>query len=197
MSPRLASTKRALDICIAAAGLALLWPIILIAILLARHDTNATGLFHQKRVGKGGAFFTVHKIRTMREMDGTTITTAHDKRITPLGQKLRQWKIDELPQLWNVLKGEMSMVGPRPDVPGYANQLEGEDRVILRLRPGITGPGSLKYRDEEVILAKQADPQHYNDTVIWPDKVAINRDYYENYRLCDDFRYLWQTIFRK
>lgn len=197
MSPVQAIMKRGLDVSAAVVGLAFLWPVIVVAIVLARRDTGASGLFLQRRVGRDGKPFTVLKIRTMRAVAGTTITTGNDARITPLGARLRRWKIDELPQLWNVLKGEMSLVGPRPDVAGYADRLTGEDRIVLNLRPGITGPATLKYRDEEQILAAQGDPETYNDNVIWPDKVAINRRYYLDYRLRDDFRYIWQTLVRR
>ena len=197
MTPVQAVMKRGLDVSAAIVGLVFLWPIIVVAIVLARRDTGASGLFLQQRVGRDGKPFTVLKIRTMRAIAGTTITTGNDARITPLGARLRRWKIDELPQLWNVLKGEMSLVGPRPDVAGYADRLTGEDRIVLNLRPGITGPATLKYRDEEQILAAQVDPETYNDIVIWPDKVAINRRYYLDYRLRDDFRYIWQTLVRR
>ncbi|MBM0171290.1 sugar transferase [Altererythrobacter sp. C41] len=189
-----AALKRTIDVSAATIGLICLSPVIVIAIILARRDTGSSGLFRQRRIGRGGEPFTVLKIRTMRAITGTTITSGKDARITPLGAQLRRWKIDELPQLWNVLKGEMSLVGPRPDVPGYADRLTGDDRVILKLRPGITGPATLKYREEEALLATQADPQAYNDEVIWPDKVTINRRYYLNYRLRDDFRYIWRTL---
>jgi len=194
MTPVQAALKRVFDAGAAAVGLAFLWPVIAIAIILARKDTGASGLFRQQRIGRDGKPFIVIKIRTMRAIAGTTITTGNDARITPLGARLRRWKVDELPQLWNVLKGEMSLVGPRPDVVGYADRLTGGDRVVLKLRPGITGPATLKYRNEEELLASQADPQFYNDEVIWPDKVSINRRYYLNYRLRDDFRYIWLTV---
>lgn len=194
MSPTQAALKRTIDVGVAAMGLFCLSPLIVVAIILARRDTGASGLFRQRRIGRDGEPFTVLKIRTMRAVAGTTVTSGNDARITPLGAQLRRWKIDELPQLWNVLKGEMSLVGPRPDVPGYADRLTGEDRVVLKLRPGITGPATLKYRMEEALLAAQADPQKYNDEVIWPDKVTINRSYYLDYKLRDDFRYLWRTF---
>lgn len=189
--------KRSFDVAAAAAGLIVAWPIILGAALLARRDTGGSGIFRQVRIGRHGRPFTVLKIRTMRAIAGTTVTTANDSRITPLGMRLRRWKIDELPQLWNVLKGDMSFVGPRPDVPGYADRLVGEDAIVTRLRPGITGPATLKYRDEEQLLAGVADPQRHNDDVIWPDKVRINRAYIEHYRFRDDLRYLWQTVTSK
>jgi lipopolysaccharide/colanic/teichoic acid biosynthesis glycosyltransferase len=188
------AVKRAFDIAGAAAGLAMCWPIIAVSALAARRDTGASGIFAQRRIGRGGRPFTIRKIRTMRAVPGTHVTAAGDPRITPLGAFLRRTRIDELPQLWNVLKGDMSFVGPRPDMPGYADRLAGEDRAVLDLRPGITGPATLKYRDEEAILAAQADPVAYNDRVIWPDKVAINRAYGENWSLAGDLACIWRTI---
>jgi lipopolysaccharide/colanic/teichoic acid biosynthesis glycosyltransferase len=186
--------KRVFDIALAATGLAISWPIILVAALAARRDTGASGIFSQQRIGRHGRPFTIRKIRTMRATGGSHVTTAGDHRITPLGKVLRRTKIDELPQLWNVLKGDMSFVGPRPDVPGYADRLAGEDRRVLDLRPGITGPATLKYRDEETILAAQADPVAYNDEVIWPDKLAINRAYQDNWSLAGDLTCIWRTV---
>jgi lipopolysaccharide/colanic/teichoic acid biosynthesis glycosyltransferase len=186
--------KRAFDIVLAATGLAISWPIILLAALAAQQDTGASGIFSQQRIGRHGRPFTIRKIRTMRAIGGPHVTVAGDHRITPLGQFLRRTKIDELPQLWNILTGDMSFVGPRPDVPGYADQLTGDDRKVLDLRPGITGPATLKYRDEETILAAQADPVAYNDQVIWPDKVAINRAYQDNWSLVGDLTCIWRTV---
>ena len=197
MSPAQAALKRALDASVAFVGLAVLWPVIAGATFLARRDTGASGLFRQQRIGRNGKPFIILKIRTMRAISGTAVTTSADQRITRLGALLRRWKIDELPQLWNVLKGDMSLVGPRPDVAGYADRLIGDDRVVLRLRPGITGPATLKYRHEEELLAAQADPEAYNDEVIWPDKIAINRRYYADYSLAADFRYIWKTLIRR
>jgi len=147
-------------------------------------------------VGKDGRLFTVVKLKTMRptRAPGTTITQSHDPRITPLGRFFRKTKLDELSQLWNVLKGDMSFVGPRPDVPGYADRLEGEERLLLSVRPGITGPATLAYRDEEAILAAQPGPERYNDEVIYPDKVRINLEYIRNWSLMGDLRYIWQTV---
>jgi lipopolysaccharide/colanic/teichoic acid biosynthesis glycosyltransferase len=135
----------------------------------------------------------------MRDVPGinSTVTTGKDQRITSLGRFWRKSKIDELPQLINVLKGDMSFVGPRPDVPGYADRLEGNDRVVLSVRPGITGPATLKYRDEEALLAEQNDPQKYNDEVLWLDKVRLNREYVENWSFLGDLRYIWETVFGK
>ena len=124
----------------------------------------------------------------------TTVTISGDSRITVSGAFFRKWKIDELPQLVNILLGQMSFVGPRPDVPGYADRLQGEDRIILSIRPGITGPAQLAYKNEEEILANQDNAVKYNDEIIWPDKVRINREYIEDYSLFRDFYYIWKTI---
>jgi len=149
--------KRSFDIVLAALGLCLFWPIIAISWCIARADTNASGFFRQSRIGRHGRSFEVVKLRTMRDVGGTTVTTANDVRITRWGGRFRRWKLDELPQLWNVLKGDMSFVGPRPDVPGYMDQLVGDERRLLNLRPGITGPATLKSRHEEEILVGQTD----------------------------------------
>ena len=153
--------------------------------------------FVQKRVGLNGQLFNCHKFRTMTvKHNGSTVSVAGDSRITPLGAKLRHYKLDELPELWNVLIGDMSLVGPRPDVPGYADCLQGEERRILELRPGITGPASLKYRFEENILAKVENPQEYNDTVIYPDKVRLNLYYLDHYSFLKDLQMIRCTLFR-
>ena len=186
--------KRTFDLIGAISGLLLGWPIILVCWSLARLDTGGSGFFTQTRVGQNGNLFKVVKLRTMRVEGGTMVTTKNDPRITPLGSKLRRYKLDELPQLWNVLKGDMSFVGPRPDVPGYLDKLEGDSLALLSLRPGITGPATLAYRNEEEILAEQADPQTYNDTVIWPDKVCINLKYLHNWSLKRDVGYIFQTL---
>jgi len=154
--------------------------------------------FVQKRVGKGGKLFACHKFRSMGVgHNGSSVSVAGESRITPLGAKLRRYKLDELPELWDVLIGNMSFVGPRPDVPGYADQLQGEDRIILSLRPGITGPATLKYRNEEELLATVEDPIKYNDEVIYPDKVRINRYYAEHYSFADDMRMIFCTVLGK
>ncbi|MCF8036343.1 MAG: sugar transferase [Desulfobacteraceae bacterium] len=192
-----AALKRGFDFLGAAFGLALTIWIILPAWVLASIDTRKNGFFTQDRVGRDGRIFRVIKFRTMREVPGmsTTVTTGTDQRITSLGRFWRKSKIDELPQLINVLKGDMSFVGPRPDVPGYADRLQGDDRIVLSVRPGITGPATLKYRDEEAILADQDDPERYNNEVLWPDKVRINREYVENWSFWQDINYLWKTVF--
>ncbi len=188
--------KRAFDFSGALLGLLLFWWLILLAWIVASLDTRRNGLFTQKRVGQHGRIFNVFKIRTMRELPGvdTTITQSGDARITRVGAFMRRYKLDELPQLWNVLKGDMSFVGPRPDVPGYADRLQGNARALLTIKPGITGPATLAYRNEEALLAAQSDPAHYNDTVIYPDKVRINLDYMHHWSLARDLNCIWQTI---
>lgn len=169
-----------------------------VALLIKIKMPDGPILYTQKRVGKDGKLFTIYKFRTMRVgTDQSSISVAGESRITPLGEKLRRYKIDELPELWNVLIGDMSFVGPRPDVPGYADCLTGTDRDILRLRPGITGPASLKYRDEEYLLSQQADPKTYNDQVIFPDKVRLNLYYLNHYSFVDDIRMILCTILGK
>jgi lipopolysaccharide/colanic/teichoic acid biosynthesis glycosyltransferase len=195
MTRRDATIKRTFDAAVSCIALAVLWPVIAVAWLIASIETRSNGLFVQQRIGRYGKPFWLLKIKTMRDTPGgTTVTTAADARITRSGAFFRRTKIDELPQLIHVCLGQMSLVGPRPDVPGFADRLEGEDREILQLRPGITGPASLKYRDEEEMLARQSDPEAYNREVIWPDKVAINREYMANWSFKNDIMYLWKTI---
>jgi len=188
--------KRLFDIVAATTGICLTGWLMLLAWIVASAETKSNGLFMQTRIGKDGRRFNVFKIKTMKAVQGvqTTVTTSRDRRITRSGAFFRRTKIDELPQLFNVLSGEMSFVGPRPDVPGFADELEGEDRVILQLRPGITGPASLKYKDEEKILSMQDDPEVYNREVIWPDKVAINKAYMQAWSLKKDIGYIIQTV---
>ena len=186
--------KRLFDIVFSFLGLLITWPIILIAWIIASIETKSNGFFLQKRVGKNGRLFTIIKIKTMYPNKGSSVTTANDERITKSGRFFRKYKIDELPQLLNVLKGDMSFVGPRPDVPGYADKLEGEDRIVLTVRPGITGPATLKYKNEEEILAKVDNPEKYNSNVIWPDKVQINKNYIKNYSFWKDLKYIYKTI---
>ncbi len=177
-------------------GLAVLWPVLAVtAMLIKVKMPGGPVIFKQKRVGRHGRLFTMYKFRSMTVgHGGSSVSVAGESRITPLGAKLRHYKLDELPELWNVLIGDMSFVGPRPDVPGYADQLQGNDREVLKLRPGITGPASLKYRDEEDLLATQADPQRYNDEVIFPDKVRINRYYLHNYSFIKDIQMIFCTV---
>ncbi len=180
-------------------GLLLLWPLfIIVAILILIKMRKGSILFIQKRVGKNGKLFSMYKFKSMHvNHSGSSITIKGEKRITEFGVFLRKYKIDELPALWNVLKGDMSLVGPRPDVPGYADKLKGKDRLILKLRPGITGPASLKYSNEEELLANVKDPSKYNDEVIFPDKVRINLEYLNNWSFWMDIKIIFKTIFRK
>ena len=184
------------DRLVAFVGLVCLSPVLLVVWILIRVNMpGGPAIFKQKRVGKGGKLFTMYKFRSMTVgHGGSSVSVAGESRITPLGAKLRRYKLDELPELWNVLIGDMSFVGPRPDVPGYADKLVGEDRLILNLRPGITGPASLKYRNEEEILAQVDDPQRYNDEVIYPDKVRINLDYYNHHSLIGDIKLIIETV---
>lgn len=177
-------------------GILLFWWFILLLIILVRIKMpGGPGLFRQKRIGEGGRIFTIVKLRTMNmQHEESSVTVAGEKRITPFGAKLRRWKLDELPQLWNVLVGDMSFVGPRPDVPGYADLLQGPDREVLRLKPGITGPATLKYRDEEELLAGVPNPLQFNDEVIFPDKVRLNRYYLHHYSFCTDMRMIVATL---
>ena len=184
------------DRLVALIGLMCLWPVlIVIGLLIHLKMPGGPVIFTQVRVGRNAKLFKMYKFRSMTvSHSGSSISVAGEARITPLGAKLRRYKLDELPELWNVLIGDMSFVGPRPDVPGYADKLEGEDRLILKLRPGITGPASLKYRNEEEILANVENPQQYNDEVIYPDKVKINLEYYHNHSLLGDLKYIFETV---
>ncbi len=189
--------KNIFDRVMAGVGLVILSPVLLvIAVLIRLKSPGAPVIFRQKRVGQHGKLFTMYKFRTMTPgHGGSSISVKGESRITPLGAFLRKYKLDELPELWNVLIGEMSLVGPRPDVPGYADKLTGEDREILNLKPGITGPASIKYANEEELLAAQDDPVRYNDEVIFPDKVRINRKYLKNRSFWEDLRWIWRTVF--
>ena len=214
------------DRIVAFFGLLFLWPVILItAILVKIKMPGGPAFFVQKRVGKDGKLFNCHKFRSMTvKHSGSTVSVAGDSRITPFGAKLRHYKIDELPGLWDVLIGNMSFVGPRPDVPGYADRLEGADRDVLKLRPGITGPATLKYRVEDEMIAefvkevkagrneqvkafadapdftKMTDQEiavWYNDNVIYPDKVRLNCYYYRNYSFIKDIQMIFATVLGK
>lgn len=188
-------------------GLLFLSPVLVVVAILIKVKMPGPILFCQKRVGQYGKLFTVYKFRSMtvkaeasvasRDSEATSIASTEQSRITPLGEKLRRYKLDELPELWNVLKGDMSFVGPRPDVPGYADQLQGEERDILKLKPGITGPASLKYRNEEELLASVENPAQYNDEVIFPDKVKLNLYYLKNYSFIKDIQMIVCTVLGK
>lgn len=180
-------------------GLIFLFPVLLVIALLIRIKMSGGPIiFKQRRVGQYGRLFTMYKFRSMMvNHSGSSISIQGESRITPLGAKLRKYKLDELPELWNVLIGDMSFVGPRPDVPGYADKLEGENRRMLLLKPGITGPASLKYRNEEELLAQQEDPQKYNDEVLFLDKVRINIEYLDNWSFWNDVKIIIYTILGK
>lgn len=176
-------------------GLILALPVLLVVAILIKINMRGPVMFSQQRVGRNGQLFTFRKFRTMEEVHHNgSVSVAGEDRITPLGAKLRKYKLDELPELWDVLIGKMSFVGPRPDVPGYADKLEGDDRIVLSLRPGITGPATLKYRNEEELLATVENPQQYNDEVIYPDKVRINRYYAEHYSFIKDIQIILCTV---
>lgn len=192
--------KSIFDKVVSLIGLICLSPVMLIvAILIKLKMPGGPIIFRQKRVGQYGRLFIVYKFRSMKVAGGgkTSIASKEEERITPLGQKLRRYKLDELPELWNVLKGDMSFVGPRPDVPGYADKLKGHDRDILKLKPGITGPASLKYRNEEDILNSVDNPQEYNDKIIYPDKVRLNLYYLEHYSFLKDIQMIICTVLGK
>lgn len=180
-------------------GLLFLLPIlIIIGILIHLKMSKGPILFRQQRVGQYGKLFTMYKFRSMTvSHSGSSVSVKGESRITPLGAVLRKFKLDELPELWNVLIGDMSLVGPRPDVPGYADKLEGESKRVLLLKPGITGPASLKYRNEEKLLTEQEDPQKYNDEVLFPDKVRINIEYLDNWSFWYDIKIIIYTVLGK
>ena len=183
------------DRLMAMVGLLSLWWLMLLVAICIKVKMPGPILFRQQRVGRKGRLFTMVKFRTMLvNHGGNSVSVAGESRITPLGSVLRRWKLDELPELWNVLLGDMSFVGPRPDVPGYADTLTGEDREILQLRPGITGPASMKYRNEEEILSAVENPQKYNDEVIFPDKVRINRLYLHDHSFFLDLKMIVATV---
>jgi len=202
--------KWVFDRVVSLLGLLILWPVLLVvAILIKVKMPGGPVFFVQKRVGKDGKLFNCHKFRTMTvKHNGSTVSVAGDSRITPLGAKLRHYKLDELPGLWDVLVGKMSFVGPRPDVPGYADKLTGNDRDVLKLRPGITGPATLKYRLEDEMIAEyvarkqaagdsrdvQTIAEEYNDTVIYPDKVRLNCYYYRHYSFVKDIQMILCTV---
>ena len=190
-------SKRLFDFTVSLIGLIVLWPVFLvIAFLIKIKMPGGPVIFKQQRVGQQGKLFTMYKFRSMLvDHAGSSISVKGESRITHLGEKLRRYKLDELPELWNVLIGDMSFVGPRPDVPGYADMLQGDDRRMLLLKPGKTGPASLKYRNEEELLAQQEDPVKYNDQVVFPDKVKINLDYLENRSFWGDIKIIFETVF--
>lgn len=188
--------KRGFDIIVSFFGLILLSPVFLVIALLIKLRMPGPVFFCQKRVGRYAKPYTIFKFRTMIvNHGGNTVSVKGESRITPFGAVLRKYKLDELPELWNVLKGDMSFVGPRPDVPDYTENLTGDERLILKLRPGITGPATLKYSNEEELLATVPDPKKYNDEILWPDKVRINLEYYRNRSFIGDILIIFQTLF--
>ena len=189
--------KRTFDIVLSIFAIFLLFPSFLVVSFLIVIDSGFPIFFLQKRIGRDAKEFNIIKFRTMKtNNENITITVSDDSRITRIGKYLRKTKIDELPEILNVLFGQMSFVGPRPDVKGYADKLKGANRKILALRPGITGPASLKYYNEEYILSQKSNPKKYNDEVIFPDKVKINMDYFHNRSFFLDLKIIFATIFR-
>lgn len=190
--------KRIFDIIASFFGLLVLSPFLLIAGLLVKFSSKGPVFFRQERAGRHGKPFTIYKFRTMIvDHGGSSISVKGEKRITPVGAFLRKLKIDELPELWNILIGDMSFVGPRPDMPDYAARLKDEQRDILSVRPGLTSPASIKYAREEEILSKVHDPQKYFDEVIWPDKTRMNLAYVRERSFLGDFNLIIRTIFGK
>ena len=185
--------KRIYDLVLVFALLPILAVPLFVLFVLATLSTKQYGFFVQQRIGQGGKLFCCYKLRSLKgenHLDENTMKASE----TSFGKWLRKSKLDELPQLFNVLKGDMSFVGPRPDVPGYADKLDDDDKIILSVKPGITGPATIKYRNEDALLQKQPNPQDYNDKVIWPDKVSINKEYIKNWSLWKDVRYLFASV---
>ena len=190
--------KRLFDIILSFVGIIILIPVFIIVSILIKIDSSGPVFFLQERVGLNGKIFKIIKFRSMKiNQDASlTITIENDKRITKIGKYLRRYKIDEIPELINVFIGNMSFVGPRPDVPGYADLLEGENRNILKLRPGITSRASIKYANEEMILLNEEDPIAYNNNIIFPDKVKMNLNYYYNNNIWIDIKIIFATLYR-
>lgn len=192
--------KRIFDFVVSLFGLIIISPVLLIVSIIIGIKMGFPIFYKQHRIGQYGIEFTMIKFRTMINNSGkdiNTITIKGESRITELGKKLRKYKIDELPEIWNVLKGDMSFVGPRPDVPKYLNKIIEIDKDILKLKPGITGPASMKYRNEEEILANVENPIKYNDEVIFPDKVRINKNYLLNRSFFGDIKIILFTVLNK
>ena len=189
--------KRVFDIAASLFGLVVLSPVMLVIALLIRIRMPGPAIFRQERTGRYGNPFTICKFRSMTlDHDGSSVSVKGQSRITPLGAFLRRHKLDELPELWNILKGDMSFVGPRPDMPEYTDRLTGEERRILELRPGLTGPATLAYANEEELLASVEDPLKYNDEVLWPEKVRLNLEYYHRRTFPGDILIIFRTLFR-
>lgn len=190
-----AAAKRSLDLFLAVVLLVIVgWAIPFLA-MAARYSTGQSGIFSQERIGLYGLTFTLYKLRTMRDIGGvsTTVTAKNDMRITRLGSIFRKWKLDELPQLFNVLNGSMSFVGPRPDVASAYKGLKSSDLIVLKVRPGITGPASLRFRNEEELFADVEDPEAFSSQVVFPEKLRINREYVESYSFMKDIFCILKT----
>ena len=189
--------KRLFDIIFSFVGIVFLFPVFIIVSILIKIDSSGPVFFIQERVGLNGKFFKIIKFRSMKtnHNNSLTVTLENDKRITRIGKKIRKYKIDEIPELINVFIGDMSLVGPRPDVTGYADLLKGESRNILKLRPGITSRASIKYANEEMILLNEDDPIAYNNNIIFPDKVKLNLNYYYNNNIWIDIKIIFATLF--
>ena len=189
--------KRLFDIIFSFVGIVFLFPVFIIVSILIKIDSSGPVFFIQERVGLNGKFFKIIKFRSMKtnHNNSLTVTLENDKRITRIGKKIRKYKIDEIPELINVFIGDMSLVGPRPDVTGYADLLKGESRNILKLRPGITSRASIKYANEEMILLNEDDPIAYNNNIIFPDKVKLNLNYYNNNNIWIDIKIIFATLF--
>ena len=188
--------KRTFDIVFSFIGLIFILPVLAVVSLMIWIKMSKPVLFKQERIGRYGIPFTMYKFRTMiKKHHSGSISVLGEDRITKLGASLRRHKIDELPELWNILKGDMSFVGPRPDVQEYLDRLQGEEKLILNLRPGLTGPASLKYKNEEKLLSGVKDPVAYTNEVIWPDKVKINLEYYHHTTFFKDMRIILTTLF--
>ena len=189
--------KRLFDIIFSFAGIVFLFPVFIIVSILIKIDSSGPVFFIQERVGQNGKLFKIIKFRSMKtnHSNSLTVTLENDKRITRIGKKIRKYKIDEIPELINVFIGDMSFVGPRPDVPGYADLLLGENRNILKLRPGITSRASIKYANEEMILLNTDDPIAFNNDIIFPDKVKMNLNYYYNNNIWIDIKIIFATLF--
>jgi lipopolysaccharide/colanic/teichoic acid biosynthesis glycosyltransferase len=190
--------KELFDKLFSAISLILCLPVMIIIGLFVKLSSRGPIIFRQERVGQNGRVFNIYKFRTMYHDRSTQgIPVKGDPRITPFGTFLRKWKLDELPELWNVLIGDMSFVGPRPFVQRMAEKLTGDDARILHWKPGVTGPASLKYINEEEILSTVDDPDRYNNEVIFPDKVKINLEYLDHWNFARDMKILWYTLIRK
>lgn len=189
--------KRLFDIILSFVGIIILIPVFIIVSILIKIDSSGPVFFLQERVGLNGKLFKIIKFRSMKinHNNSLTVTIENDKRITRIGKKIRKYKIDEIPELINVFVGDMSFVGPRPDVPGYADLLLGENRNILKLRPGITSRATIKYANEEMILLNEDDPIAYNNNIIFPDKVKMNLNYYNNNNIWIDIKIIFATLF--